>query len=54
MLYIYRYGRITASILHQASKCTTEDGTLVNLIFGATFRETPAMARGKRLESQVL
>ncbi|KAK4017251.1 hypothetical protein OUZ56_032198 [Daphnia magna] len=49
-----RFSRITASVLDQASKCRTVNGSLINLIQGAKLRETSAMSRGKRLESQVL
>ncbi|XP_072387374.1 uncharacterized protein [Diabrotica undecimpunctata] len=49
-----RYGRITASIAHEASKCKTSDGVLVEKILGAyQFKEPIAMQRGKRLENDV-
>lgn len=40
--------------MYQVSNCKTKDGTLVEILHGARFRETSAMARGIRLESQVL
>ena len=52
--YEMRYGRITASIIHAASKCKTPDGSLVELIFGAKLFETPAMKRGKYLENKIV
>lgn len=53
--YELKYGRITASKIYEASRCTKEDGTLVETIFGATkFPETIAMKRGILLESEVL
>lgn len=50
----FRYCRVTASTIYQVSRCKTTDGTLVNMLFGAKLLETGAMARGKRLEPQVL
>lgn len=45
--YEVRYGRITASKLYEASKCTTFAGSLVEEILGGgKIIETPAMARG--------
>nr|CAH0098767.1 unnamed protein product [Daphnia galeata] len=49
-----RYLRITASNLHSVAHCKTTDGSLVDILHGAQLRETAAMARGTRLESQVL
>ncbi|RVE53270.1 hypothetical protein evm_002103 [Chilo suppressalis] len=50
-----RYGRITASKIHEAAHCTTKDGSLVEEIFGAvTFKETSAIKRGKFLEKDVI
>lgn len=50
-----RYGRITASKMHEAAQCTTKDGSLVEEIFGAvTFNETNAIKRGKILEKDVI
>jgi hypothetical protein len=49
-----RYLRITASNLYAVAHSKTFDGTLVDLLHGAKLRETAAMARGIRLESQVL
>ena len=40
--------------MYAVAHCKTLDGTLVNLLHGAQLRETSAMARGTRLESQVL
>nr|XP_018909260.1 PREDICTED: uncharacterized protein LOC109038608 [Bemisia tabaci] len=51
----FRYGRVTASKLHEAARCHTEDGSLVATILGAKkFKDTKAMARGRRLEPLVL
>ena len=44
-----RYARVTASILHSASRCKT-DGSLVEVIFGAKLFESAAMRRGKDVE----
>lgn len=53
--YELKYGRITASKIYEASRCNTEDGTLVETVFGATkFPETLAMKRGLQLEEDVL
>lgn len=43
-----RYGRITASKLHEAAHCKTRDGALVEQIM-----DTRAMERGRRLEEEV-
>lgn len=48
-----RYGRITASKVHEAAHCKTPDGALIERIFGASVSETLVMKRGKRLESDV-
>lgn len=48
-----RYARVTASKLHAAAHCHTLDGSLVEQILGAKVKETPAMARGTRLEATV-
>ncbi|KAI5703494.1 hypothetical protein M8J75_012418 [Diaphorina citri] len=51
----YRYGRVTASKLFEASRCTTENGTLVNTILGASkIRDSKAMERGRKLEGIVM
>lgn len=50
----YRYGRITASLLFDLSRCKTPDGSLVDIVLGARIRETDAIKRGKALESKVL
>lgn len=53
--YELRYGRLTASKLHESAHCQTPDGTLVNEIIGASkLFNSPQMERGKRLESEVL
>lgn len=50
-----RYGRITASNIYEASRCQTDDGSLCNIILGASSPfETAATARGKKLEKKVL
>lgn len=50
-----RYGRITASIIYAMAHCKTEDGSLVDLILGASkIKDNDAMRRGRRLEKQVL
>lgn len=52
--YELRYGRITASKLHEAARCKTADGSLVKQIIGAAkVYETTSMKRGKILEHQV-
>lgn len=49
-----RQGRITASKIHDASRCNT-DGVLVQLILGGyKVPETKAIKRGKLLEGQVI
>ncbi|KOB70278.1 Uncharacterized protein OBRU01_15584, partial [Operophtera brumata] len=50
-----RYGRVTASKAHEAAQCRTQNGTLVEEIFGAKLlNETDAMKRGKVLEEIML
>uniref|UniRef100_A0A8D8X848 YqaJ viral recombinase domain-containing protein n=1 Tax=Cacopsylla melanoneura TaxID=428564 RepID=A0A8D8X848_9HEMI len=50
-----RYGRITASKLYEASRCSTTEGSLVNAILGASkVKNNVAMERGIRLEKDVL
>lgn len=49
-----RYGRITASKVFDVSRCRTSDGSLVAAIMGAKTPDTPAMKRGRRLESLVI
>jgi putative phage-type endonuclease len=49
-----RYARITASIAHAASKCHTKDGSLVEKVLGAHLKQTAALERGRKLESDVL
>lgn len=49
-----RYGRVTASKAHEAAQCRTQNGSLVEEIFGAKLLiETDAMKRGKVLEEIV-
>ncbi|XP_074115102.1 uncharacterized protein LOC141537822 [Cotesia typhae] len=53
--FTLRYGRITASKAHEASRCNTTDGMLVELLVGGQkLRNTKAMERGKQLEAMVL
>ena len=52
--YELRFGRITASILYQTSKCKTNDGSLVERIMGARLADSLEMRRGRNLEPQVL
>lgn len=50
-----RYGRITASKLHEAAHCRTEGGSLVRQCIGVSkVFETKAMHRGRILEEQVV
>lgn len=49
-----RYARITASKVFDVSRCRTSDGSLVAAIMGAKTPDTPAMKRGRRLESSVI
>ncbi|XP_008476270.1 uncharacterized protein LOC103513235 [Diaphorina citri] len=50
-----RFGRICASKLYEAAHCTTDDGTLVSTILGATkFKPSAAMKRGTALEERIL
>lgn len=51
--FAMRQWRVTASTLHEASVCQTDDGALVKKIKGAAKVETPAMLRGKKLEPLV-
>lgn len=49
-----RYGRITASRLHEVARCKTATGTLTETIIGSLkIKETESMKRGKTLESRV-
>ena len=52
--YHLRYARITAYIIYVAAMCTTLDGSLVEKIMGMKTTDTPAMKRGRELESKVL
>ncbi|CAG9761284.1 unnamed protein product [Ceutorhynchus assimilis] len=50
-----RYGKITASVLYEASRCSTLSGALHGKILGGTpALNTFAVTRGKNLESQVI
>ncbi|KAJ8684569.1 hypothetical protein QAD02_020361 [Eretmocerus hayati] len=49
-----RYGRLTASIIMAAAKCQTLDGSLVENILSTMDYDSPAMKRGRELESEVL
>lgn len=50
-----RYGRVTGSKVHEASRCNTPDGSLSNSILGAHKAfDTEAMERGRSLEKAVL
>lgn len=49
-----RFARITASIIYDVAHCKTPDGSLVERIMGSRSPDTPAMKRGRELESQVL
>ncbi|XP_053593874.1 uncharacterized protein LOC128667530 [Microplitis demolitor] len=52
---ILKYGRITGSKAHEASRCNTTDGMLVELLVGGQkLRNTKAMERGKQLEAMAL
>ncbi|CAG9772237.1 unnamed protein product [Ceutorhynchus assimilis] len=52
--YELRFGRITASIIYEASRCKTKEGSLVEAILGgAKHIETDAIERGLLLESQL-
>lgn len=52
--YELRYGRITASKIHDVSRCQTLDGSLVESILGAKFKLTEPIKRGMALEKEVL
>lgn len=51
MWFELRYGRITASKLHEIAHCGKEDGVLVENILGTfkAFKDTKAISRGKYL-----
>ncbi|KAL4714235.1 hypothetical protein ACJJTC_009587 [Scirpophaga incertulas] len=51
--YELRYGRITASKCFGVSRCKTNDGVLVSIIFGMRTSETSVMSRDRKLEAQV-
>lgn len=49
-----RFGRVTASKAHEASRCNTLDGSLVETILGANkLKDTAAIERGRKLEKYV-
>lgn len=48
-----RFGRITASRIHQASRCKTKNGSLVDSIMGKRSGWSFAMQRGTNLEDKV-
>lgn len=51
----HRFSRITGSKIFEISRCTTDAGSLVNTILGASkVFETTAMKRGKILEPEVI
>lgn len=53
--YEMRYGRITASKIHEVSRCCTPDGSLVESIFGAQkFKPNRHMLRGIELEQKII
>ncbi|CAG9771388.1 unnamed protein product [Ceutorhynchus assimilis] len=53
--YELRYGRITTSIVYEASRCNTLDGAPSEKILGAVpALQTKAVLRGKALEAEVL
>lgn len=49
-----KFGRVTASKLHELSRCKTPDGALVNAVLGQSSHTTEAMERGLRLENKVV
>lgn len=50
-----RYGRITASKLHEVAKCKTKDGSLVKQILGISKKyDNVFMQRGRSLEKKVI
>ena len=52
---IMRYGRITASIVHEACRCNTDGGSTVEIIMGSTRPfQTKATVRGLKIEGDVL
>jgi hypothetical protein len=48
-----RYGRITASKVHEAANCKTSGGSLVEHILGAKLPPSVAINRGRCLENEV-
>lgn len=51
----FRFGRITASKLHEFAHCKSPEGSLVETIIGAyKVRDTKHMKRGRLLEKEVL
>lgn len=52
--YDFRYGRITASVAYEATKCKKADGSLVKRIIGIGCRlTTEAMKRGHTMEDLI-
>lgn len=51
--HLMRFGRITASRVHQASRCKTKNGSLVDSIMGKRSGWSFAMQRGTDLEDKV-
>lgn len=50
-----RYGRITASVLHEAAHCDTANGSFVQRLLGASKKfDSKAMNRGRHLEKAVI
>ncbi|XP_046142526.1 uncharacterized protein LOC114882098 [Osmia bicornis bicornis] len=53
--YELRYGRITASVMHEAAHCKTADGSFTNKILGAAKKFDSALTRrGKNVEKTVI
>lgn len=50
-----RYGRITASVIHEAAHCNTKNGSLVQRLLGASKKfDSNEMRRGRYLEKVVI
>lgn len=50
-----RYGRITASVIHEVTHCKTKDGSLVQKLLGASKKfDSKEMKRGRYLEKVVI
>lgn len=48
-----RFGRVTASKLYEVANCKTADGTISELVLGASIKSTSAMKRGILLEDKI-